>query len=136
MLQHLKALQKQVTDNTGTATLDIALDTSTTKTITREPVIDNMKAMDAALRGPFKDADTSHDASVTPSSVTATLRKIWETLQSIETSTCDDGVTTVPTEVSRFVATPVTDPQTGSTIAPPDGSATVSYTHLPLPTKA
>ena len=123
MLQHLKALQKQVTDNTGTATLDIALDTSTTKTITRETVIDNLKAMDDALRCPFKDADTSHDASVTPSSVTATLRKIWETLQSIETSTCDDGVTTVPTEVSRFVATPVTDPQTGSTIAPPDGSA-------------
>lgn len=123
MLQHLKALQEQVTDGTGSATLDIALDTTTTTTITRDTVITNLNAMAEAMKCIFQSADTTHDASTTPPSTTVALRTIWEALQTIDTSTCDDGVVTVPAEVSRFVSLVSVDKKSGANIAPPDGSA-------------
>ena len=117
MLQHLHALQEQAsstaTDSSGLATYDVTHN-SITRNIHRDTVIDQLKAMDDALRCPFKEADRLHTELSTPPTVTVALRTIWETLQSIDTSTCEDGVNAVPTEVSRFVATPVTDPHSGS----------------------
>lgn len=123
MLQHLKALQKQVTDTTGSATLDIALDSSTTQTITRDTVITNLKAIADAMNCIFKEADTTHNTTSTPPTTTVALRSIWEKLQTIDTSTCDDGVATVPTEVTRFVSLVSVDKKSGAKYAPPDGSA-------------
>lgn len=127
MLMHLKALQKQVVDGTGSASIDVVLaDTTTSKTISRDTVITNLNAMAEALKCPFKEADIAHLATSTPPSTTMALRTIWEAIQLID-GTCADGVDNVPAEVSRFVSPVSVDKKSGATIAPPDGSAMYGF---------
>ena len=123
LLQHLKTLQKQVTDETDSATLEVVLRSGTTTTLQRDTIITNLNAMAEALKCPFKEADVAHTASSTPPSTSAAIRVIWDKLQTIQTSTCEDGIDAVPEEVMRFVAPVSTNSKDGTSIAPPDGSA-------------